>query len=180
MRRFAIIFAMLFGMLVVGGSQQRLVAREVNPEPVMPVLTGNMGFVTYANFGRVEAATLLDVPVGMNIFQLQLAPGSSVAYPPGDPGMGAHLVESGTLTLRGFSVDVMLTRAPAQTSPDSTPTEVLLAGAETTLGPGDGFLFPPLAAGEVRNDGTEPVVLAVSVLFPLDDLPAIDMATLLS
>jgi hypothetical protein len=45
------------------------------------------------------------------------------------------------------------------------------------LGPGDGFLFPPIAAGEFRNDGTEPVVLAISVLFPMGDMAAAEAAT---
>lgn len=145
-------------------------AQEATPEAIMPMLTGDLGFMTYADFGTVDAATLLAAPVGWNIFQLELAPGADVVYPPGDPGMGGHLVESGTLTLREFSTDIMVTRAPRQPTPETTTAEVLPAGAETHLWPGDGFLFPPLAAGEFRNDGTEPVVLAISVLFPTTDM----------
>ena len=177
MRRFAIVVVMLAGLLLFVGSPQPTVAQEATPEGVMPVLTGDLGFVTYANFGTVDAATLLQVPVGWNIFQLELASGASVVYPPGDPGIGAHLVESGTVTLREFSMDIMVTRAPIQPSPYAMPAEVLPAGAETQLGPGDGFLFPPLAAGEIRNDGTEPVVLAISVIFPMGDMAEADAAT---
>lgn len=177
MRRFAIVTVMLVGVLVLGGSQQRSVAQEATPEAVTPVLTGEMGFLTYANFGAVDAAALLEAPVGLNIFQLELAPGASVAYPPGDPGMGAHLVESGTLTLREFSMDILVTRAATQATPEVVPAEMLPAGSETRLGPGDGFLFPPLAAGEFRNDGTEPVVLAISVLFPVSDTVESNVAT---
>lgn len=151
-------------------------AQEVTPEAAMPVLTGTQGFKTYANFGAVDAATLLAAPMGVNIFQLELAPGASVAYPPGDPGMGAHLVESGTLTLRKFSMDIMVTRVATHSAQEPMPVETLPAGSETQLGPGDGFLFPPLAAGEFRNDGTEPVVLAISVVFPMGDLAESDAA----
>jgi len=145
-------------------------AQEGTPEAVVPMLTGNLGFLTYANFGTVDPATLPAAPMGWNIFQMELAPGAGVVYPPGDPGVGAHLVESGTLTLREFSMDIMVTRAPRKSTPDTMPAELLPAGSETHLGPGDGFLFPPLAAGEFRNDGTEPVVLAISVLFPMSDV----------
>lgn len=152
-------------------------AQEVTPEAVMPVLTGDLGFVTYANFGTVDAATLPDSPVGWTIFQLELAPGASVVYPPGDPGVGAHLVESGTLTLREFSVDISVTRAATQSGHAPRPAVMLPSGSEMTVGPGDGFLFPPLAAGEFRNDGTEPVVLVISVLSPMSDTAESDAAT---
>ena len=144
-------------------------AQEATPEAVMPVLTGTLGFKTYANFGSVEATTLHSVPVGVKIFQLELAPGASVVYPPGDPGMGAHLVESGTLTLRAVSTDIMVTRADTQSGHAPRPAVSLPAGSEMRVQPGDGFLLPPLAAGEFRNDGTELVVLAISVLVPVSD-----------
>lgn len=177
MCRMMIVALSLSVMLAFGVSQQGSTAQETIAEPAAPVLTGSMGFLTYANFGAVDAAPLADAPVGLNIFQLELSPGASVVYSPGDPGMGAHLVESGALTVRDFSVDIVVMRAPRQVSPDTTPGEVLPAGAETRLGPGDGFLFPPLAAGEFRNDGTEPVVLAVSVLFPMGDLTETTLTT---
>ena len=177
MRRLAILAVLVLGLLVLGGSQDLSVAQEATPEAVMPVLTGDNRFLTFADFGLVDAATLPAAPVGLSIFQLELAPGASVAYPPGDPGLGAHLVESGTLTLRDFSMDIVVTRAATQATPDAAPSEILPAGSETQLGPGDGFLFPPIAAGEFRNDGTEPVVMAISVLFPMGDMAAAEAAT---
>lgn len=177
MRRVMIVALVLTVVFGVGFNQPRSAAQEATPEAVMPLLTGDMGFLTYANFGTVDVSAFLGKPVGMNIFQLELSPGSSVVYPPGDPGMGAHLVEAGTLTLRDFDVDIVVIRAPRKASPDAMPGEILPAGAETRLRPGDGFLFPPLSTGEFRNDGTEPAILAISVIFPMSDTPATDIAT---
>jgi hypothetical protein len=69
-------------------------------------------------------------------------------------------------------MDIVVTRAANPATPAAATAEVLPAGAETQLAPGDGFLFPPVAAGEFRNDGTEPVVLAISLIFPLGEAPA--------
>lgn len=180
MRHFFSLVVLTVAMLISLGASDvgfGVSAQEASPEAVTPVITGDMSFLTFADFGTVNAGTLPDAPMGFNIFQLELAPGASVAYPPGDPGMGTHLVESGTLTLREFSMDVMVTRAATHSTPEAIPAEVLPAGAETHLGPGDGFLFPPLAAGEFRNGGTEPVVLAISVLFPMGGVAGSDAAT---
>ena len=63
-----------------------------------------------------------------------------------DPGLGPQLVESGTLTLRGFTADVVVHRADGG-------QEVVPAGAEASLGlvtPSSGTL----RRREIRNDGT--------------------------
>jgi hypothetical protein len=39
-------------------------------------------------------------------------------------------------------------------------------GDETQLGPGDGFIWTLSLGGEVRNDGTEPVVVATVDICP--------------
>lgn len=81
-----------------------------------------------------------------------------MTFPPGDPELGPHLVESGTLTVGHFSADITITRAANPATPDAQRTsEILPAGEETQIGPGDGFLWPPYAGGENRNEGTEPV-----------------------
>jgi len=62
------------------------------------------------------------------------------------------------MTLRNFSGDIVVARASRQATPGAEATETLAAGTETRLGPGDGFVWTPFLGGEVRNDGTEPVV----------------------
>ena len=70
MRRLAILAVLVLGLLVLGGSQDLSVAQEATPEAVMPVLTGDNRFLTFADFGLVDAATLPAAPVGLTIFQL--------------------------------------------------------------------------------------------------------------
>ena len=172
MRRHAIrVLALVVGFgfaAVLGGSQAPVAAQEATPELVEPVITGDTLFHEFADFGIVDVDTLPAAPVSFAMFRFELAPGASVAYPPGDPGMGGHLVESGTLTLRNFSEDVVIARAANEATPDPETSEILPAGSETVLEPGDGFLFPPVAAGEFSNDGTEPVVLAIAVIYPAE------------
>lgn len=62
-------------------------------------------------------------------------------------------------------VDAPLAITRAATVADSVaagtfPTqEEIAAGSDATLGQGDSAVLPPLAATELRNDGTEPVVV---------------------
>ena len=70
------------------------------------------------------------------------------------------------MTLRNFTDDISVTRAGSQATPDAVMQEILPAGAETQLGPGDGFLFISAVGGEFRNDGTEPVVMAIAGIYP--------------
>ncbi|MFT4040223.1 MAG: hypothetical protein QM692_18735 [Thermomicrobiales bacterium] len=117
----------------------------------------------------VDEPNLQDGPVSITLFRIEVAPGAGVAFPPGDAGLDLHLVESGTPTLRGFDTDIVVTRAANEATPDAESTETLAAGAETTLQPGDGFMWPPFAASGFTNEGTEPVVLLISNTYPPQD-----------
>ena len=143
-----------------------VLAQDATPEVVEPVLTGDMAFREFADFGLVDAATMPTAPVSLNLFRIEFAPGSGVAYPPGDPGLGIALVESGTLTLRDFDTDIVVTRTANDATPDAETSEPLPAGETTQLMPGDGFLWPPMAAGAFANDGAEPAVLLISNIYP--------------
>ena len=81
-------------------------------------------------------------------------------------GPEAHLIESDTLTLRNFTEDIGVTQAASQATPDAVTPEILPAGAETQLRPGDGFLLISDVGGEFRNDGTEPVVMSILGIYP--------------
>lgn len=159
-------FGAVLIVLVTLAAGASVTAQDATPEVVEPVVTGDPVIREFADFGIMDEATLPASPASLLLFRLELAPGASVAFPPGDPSLGAHLVESGSLTLRNFSTDIVVTRAVSQTTPDAEMAETLPAGAETQLGPGDGFLWTPLAAGEFRNDGTEPVMLAIANVIP--------------
>ena len=152
--------------LILGGSGAHVGAREATPTPVPPVFTGAIVFREAADFGILGADTLPAAPAALTLFRIEFAPGAGVTVFPGDPGPEAHLIESGTLTLRNFTEDILVTRAVSSATPDAVTPEVLPAGAETQLGPGDGFLLLSAVGGEFRNDGTEPVVMAIAGIYP--------------
>ena len=89
--------------------------------------------------------------------RVTVAPGSVFNGPADDPSVGLNLIESGELTAR-IEAAVTVTRA--------TGPEDVAAGTEFTLGPGESFIWPPNVAGELRNDGPEPVVQLVAFLAP--------------
>src|SRR3954467_6250454 len=152
--------------LILGGSGAHVGAQAAPPTPVPPVFTGDIVFRESADFGILGADTLPAAPASLTLFRVEFAPGAGVTVFPGDPGPEAHLIESGTLTLRNFTDDILVTRAVSQATPDAMAPEVLPAGAETQLGPGDGFLLLSEVGGEFRNDGTEPVVMAIVGIYP--------------
>lgn len=129
-------------------------AQEATPAPEM-VMTGEV-IAEHTNLGVVPA--FVPTPAAVNYFRVHFPPGATLAYPPGDPGIGLWIVESGTMTLRNFSGDIAVARASHEATPGAEATETLAAGTETRLGPGDGFVWTPFLGGEVRNDGPEPVV----------------------
>jgi hypothetical protein len=152
--------------LIRGGSGAHVGAQAASPTPVPPVFTGDISFRESADFGILGADILPVAPAALTLFRVEFAPGAGVTVFPGDPGPEAHLIESGTLTLRHFTDDILVTRAVSQATPGAVPPEVLPAGAETQLGPGDGFLLLSAVGGEFRNDGTEPVVMAIVGIYP--------------
>lgn len=159
-------FATVLIVLLVLSAGTAVLAQDATPAVVEPDLTGEMTFREFADFGVVDAATMPAAPVSIILFRIEFAPGAGVSYPPGDPGLGVHLVESGTLTLRDFDTDIVITRAKNQATPDAKTSEALLAGDTTQLKPGDGFLWPPFAAGAFTNDGVEPAILLISNIYP--------------
>ncbi len=157
--------------VILGGSWAQVGAQEATPGPVPPVFTGDIFFRESADFGILGADILPAAPAALTLFRVEFAPGAGVTVFPGDPGPEAHLIESGTLTLRNFTEDLSVTRAVSQATPDAVTSEVLPAGAETQLGPGDGFLLISEVGGEFRNDGTEPVVMAIAGIYPQGAVP---------
>ena len=142
----------------------RLPADAQGGTPV--VVQGSMGEgITYEqiDFGTVEV--LPPAPATINFYRWRFSPGVSVAIGAEDPGVYPLLVESGTLSVRGFTEDIVVRRAGGG-------EETVAAGAAATLGPGDSFVWGPYVGGEIANDGGEPVVvltvnIVVVVEFPV-------------
>lgn len=146
--------------LVAGRAEMS--APEATPEVV---LTGDITAEETA-FGIAD--TLPSAPASIDLYRIELPPGASISDPATatNPGLGAHVIESGTLTLRVDAGDVTVTRAENRATPGALAREVVAAGTAVTLGPGDGFVQMPYARSEVRNDGTEPAVVLGILIFP--------------
>jgi hypothetical protein len=127
---------------------------EATPEPIVTVEPD----VEFTDMGVVDP--LPPEPLAIGFYRMTLAPDAAFTAPSGDPGLGVQVIESGTVTLRGFSDDITISRTAGDTLSGMQYQEVLQAGLETALEPGDSFVWPPFVVGEVRNDGTEPVVIA--------------------
>lgn len=167
MRRISVIMSAVVVLLsgAVMTSRVPAVAQEATPI----VTVSDEITIEQTTFGFTE--TLPPAPLSIDYFRMVMPPGTEISGPRGDPGFGAHVVESGSLTVT-FDEDMPLTR-------DGQPNGVVRAGEEAQLGPGDGFLWKPIAAGAFRNDGSEPAVVLVVLLYPQAEVPevALESAT---
>jgi hypothetical protein len=104
------------------------------------------------------AYDLPTTPALIHLDRIQLPPGASISFPPDDPGLSAYTIESGMLTINMID-DVPVTR-------HGQLRGLVYGGEDTQLKPGDGFVRKATIGGEIRNDGTEPVVYAVIRIVP--------------
>jgi quercetin dioxygenase-like cupin family protein len=101
-------------------------------------------------------------PAEIGFIRLTFAPGARVPIE-AEPGLAFVAVESGTLSAH-LASPMQVTRVMI----GGTPVAASASAAEAafTLGPGESALFPPLVSGEVRNEGSEPVVLLAVFIGP--------------
>jgi hypothetical protein len=135
-------------------------AQEATPAPTV------VGEITVEETLFGLADILPPAPALISHYRIDMPPGTHLAVDP-DPGLGMNIVASGMVTVAPAE-DITLTRA-------GVPDQVLPGGEEARVGPGDGFMWMPEIAGELRNDGTEPAVLLVVVIFPEAGLPEAEM-----
>jgi hypothetical protein len=91
------------------------------------------------------------------LYRLRLAPGVSLSFVD-DPAISLVYVESGALSLR-------LDAAVSDARPDGTDDQED-AGRAVDLSQGDYFVLPPLVAGEIHNEGQEPVSMVIAAITP--------------
>ena len=151
-----VVFLFLLLAAILVASTISTDAQEATP---VPTVVGEIR-VEETRFGLADIVPV--APALILYYRIEMPPGTQLAVAP-DPGLGAHRVASGTVTI-ALAEDVTLTR-------DGVPDEVLPAGEEARLGPGEGFLWTLEIAGELRNDGPEPVVLLIVAIFPEAGLP---------
>jgi hypothetical protein len=180
------ILVLLSGVLVVGASVA--VGAQNDPTPAPPHLDVCAQFpevcVPYveveeakgeSEFGEGATAELLGFgvipalpsqPAALALQRVQIAPGGSIVTPADDPRVVLLYVERGTLTVRN-TVATTVTRGTALATPGAQAQEAIPAGTEFTMTAGDSSLSPAGSGGELRNDGTEDVVLLAGVILPI-------------
>src|SRR5215207_1272503 len=92
------------------------------------------------------------------LYRLRLAPGATLSFVD-DPAISLVYVESGALSLA-------LDAAVSDTRPDGTSEDEEDAAEALQLSQGDYFVLPPLVAGEIRNEGQEPLSIVIAAITP--------------
>lgn len=93
-----------------------------------------------------------------SLYRLLLAPGATLSFA-GDPAISLVYVESGALSLQ-----MAAAVSDARTDADDGDEED--ADAALTLSEGDYFVLPPLVAGDIRNEGQDPVSIMIAAITP--------------
>jgi hypothetical protein len=101
------------------------------------------------------------------LYRLRFAPGATLAFVD-DPAISLVYVESGALSLQ-------LEAAVSDARPDGSSGDEE-ADTALALGQGDYFVLPPLVAGEIRNEGHEPMSIVIAAITP-GVIPATAIAT---
>lgn len=128
-----------------------------------------------SEFGAGATAELLAIgvipavpsqPAAIALQRVRAAPGGRIVTLADDPRVVLLYVESGTLTVRN-TVSSTVTRGLTLATPGAKAQEAIPAETEFTMTAGDFSLSPAGSGGELRNDGTEEVVLLAGIIIPL-------------
>lgn len=160
----ALVLVTLVATLMFGLS--RPAGTGTGPSPNLPALLAPATPAPGAMTDEVLLETTLfglaydlpTTPALIHLDRIQLSPGASVSLPPDDPDLRAYAIESGMLTITMME-DVPVTR-------HGQLRGLVYGGEDAQLKPGDGFVRKATIGGEIRNDGTEPVVYVVIRIVP--------------
>jgi quercetin dioxygenase-like cupin family protein len=148
----ALLITLVFALVAGQGMSSSTQAQDATPPSEQQ--TGppeGVSFVTLAS-GTIEV--LSPGTANLALGRIRLAPGAVLPFDPTDPSVDLVFVSTGTLTFR-VDADMTVARGARAGTPAPTEPEAIPASTEFTLSDGDSALFPPNAAGEVRNDGDE-------------------------
>jgi hypothetical protein len=93
-----------------------------------------------------------------SLYRLRFAPGATLSFVD-DPAISLVYVESGALSLQ-------LNAAVSDARPDVPSGDEKDVDTALTLARGDYFVLPPLVAGEIRNEGQDPVSIVIAAITP--------------
>jgi hypothetical protein len=147
---------------------------------LMAFTCGMLGPVPTSAQRSTPAATGVEISPGVtfelmrasedppSLYRLRFAPGATLSFVD-DPAISLVYVESGALSLQ-------MNAAVSDARPDASSEDEKDADTALTLGRGDYFVLPPLVAGEMRNEGQEPVSIVIAAISP-GPIPATAIST---
>ena len=168
----AVVALVLVGLPAAGRLAPLALAQEGTP-PAEEEFAPPEG-VAFLLLGFGTAEELPAAPADLVLARFTIDPGAGFPLEAEDPSVALAYVESGALTAR-VDAPIRVTRAatiaafatPGAVEEGAVPEpEEVAAGTEFTLEAGDSAVFPPNAPGEIRNDGSEPVVGLVALVGP--------------
>ena len=107
-----------------------------------------------------EALAFMQGQDAPSLYRLRFAPGVTYEIV-GDPAISLAYVEAGTLTFQ-LDVPVNIIRGDL---PDSAG-EQIAADTEFAVTAGDSFVLPPMAGGELRNEGPDEASMQIASIVP--------------
>jgi quercetin dioxygenase-like cupin family protein len=148
----AVLLTLVFGLFASQGLNPSTSAQDATPP------SGQQGAapegVTFVTLASGTIQILSPGTANLALGRIKFAPGATLPFDPTDPSVDLVFMTSGTLTFR-VEQEMSVARGGKAGTPVPTEPETIPAGTEFTMTDGDSALFPPNAAGEVRNDGDE-------------------------
>jgi len=155
----ALLIMLVFALFASHGMNPSTLAQDATPPSGQQAgAPEGVSFVTLAS-GTIQV--LSPGTANLALGRVRLAPGASLPFDRTDPSVDLVFMASGTLTFN-MEAPMSVARGAKAGTPVATEPEDIPAGTEFTMSDGDSALFPPNAAGEVRNDGDEDAVAWVT------------------
>ena len=145
----ALLITLVFGFFASQGMNPSTSAQDATPPAEQQAgVPEGVSFVTLAS-GTIDV--LSPGTANLALGRIRIAPGATLPFDPARASVDLVFMGSGTLTFR-IEAPISVARGAQTGTPAPTESEDFAAGAEFTMSEGDAALFPPNAAGEVRND----------------------------
>jgi len=155
MRRGSVIALLISLMLaIVAGQAVNLSTTAQDATPPSEQQAGAPEGVSFVTLASGSIQVLSPGTANLVLGRIRLAPGAALPFDPADPSVDLVYMTGGTLTFR-IDAPITVARGVSAGTPIPTEPEAIEANTEFTMSDGDSALFPPNAAGEVRNDGDE-------------------------
>jgi quercetin dioxygenase-like cupin family protein len=155
----ALLITLVLGLFASQGMNPSTSAQDATPPSEQQAgAPEGVSFVTLAS-GTIDILSPGTANVAFG--RVRVAPGATVPFDPTDPSVDLVFIGTGTVSLR-VEAPMSVARGAQAGTPAAMEPEDIAAGTEFTMSEGDSALFPPNAAGELRNDGTEDAVIWVT------------------